>query len=203
MAAAQADILVVGTQHHLCALLYHMAVFVETGVKGRFFAAPADSFDLLQLVRQHQQVVAAREQVALEVGAETVTDDGDAAVIDEVDEVIDLIFCQKLGFVDDNTGIGLQFCFRHFAHLIEVDAGVFQADAGIDHVVAVAGVQTGFYQQRLLAALLVVEPRHQRVGRFAGAHGAELKIQLCHPCFSFICIRFYLFSNFLKAVGMG
>ena len=180
-----------------------MAIFVETGVKGRFFAAPADGFDLLQLVRQHQQMVAAREQVALEVGAETVADDGDAAVIDEVDEVIDLIFCQELGFVDDNTGIGLQFCFRHFAHLVKVDAGVFQADAGIDHMVAVTGVQTGLYQQRLLAALLVVEPRHQRVGRLAGAHGAKLKIQLCHPCFSFICIRFYLFSNFLKAVGMG
>ena len=83
VAATQTDILVVGTQHHLCALLYHMAIFVETGVKGRFFAAPADSFDLLQLVRQHQQMVAAREQVALEVGAETVADDGDAAVIDE------------------------------------------------------------------------------------------------------------------------
>ena len=107
MAAAQADILVVGAQHHLRALLHHAARLIEAGIERRLLAAPTDGLDLLQLVRQHQQVVAALEQLALEVRPQAVADDGDAAVVHQMHQIVDLVLGEELGLVDDDAGVAL------------------------------------------------------------------------------------------------
>ena len=153
-----------------------MTVLVKPGIEGRLLAAPADGLDLLQLVRHHQQVVAAGEQVALEVRPQAVADHGNIAVVHQMHQIVHLLLGEELRLVNDDAGVLLQFVLRHGAHLIKVDARVLQTDAGVDHVVAVPGVQPGLHQQRLLPPLLVVEPRHQRVGCLAGAHGSVLEI---------------------------
>ena len=196
MAAAQPDILVVGAQHHLLTLLQHVALIVKAGVEGRLFAAPADGLDLLQLVRQHQQVIAAGKQVALEVRPQTVADDGNIAVVHQMHQIVDLLLGEELGLVHDDAGVFLQLLVGHCLHLVEVDAGVLQADAGGHHVVAVPCVQLGFYQQGFLTPLLVVEAGHQRVGAFAGAHGSVFEVKLCHCVF--LLLYLLSFWGFVK-----
>ena len=112
-------------------------------------------------------MIAAGEQVALEVRPQPVADHGDVALVHQVYQVVHLLLCQKLRLVDDDAGVALQFFIRHGLHLVEIDAGVLQADAGVHHVVAVPAVQPWLDHQRLLSPFLVVEPRHQRVGGFA------------------------------------
>ena len=50
--AAETNVLVVGSQHHLSALLEDLAMLVEAGVEGGLLAAPADGLDLLDLDRK-------------------------------------------------------------------------------------------------------------------------------------------------------
>ena len=64
---------------------------------------------------------------------------------------------------------------------------MLQSDAGVDHVVAVPGVQPGLDQQRLLSPLLVVIAYHQGVGRLAGAYDAVSEIELCHLSVPPVC----------------
>ena len=87
MLAAQADVLVVRADDDLRTLLDDMALRVKARVERGLFAAPADGFDLFSLVGHDKQLVAAGDKVALEVGAQPVAEDGDAAVVDEMDEV--------------------------------------------------------------------------------------------------------------------
>ena len=61
MLAAQADVLVVGPQHHLLSLPEDLAVLVEAGVAGGLLAAPANGLDLLDDVGGGQQLLGARE----------------------------------------------------------------------------------------------------------------------------------------------
>ena len=184
MAAAKADILIIGSQHHLGSLLDHTAVLVKPGVEGGFFAAPADGFYLLQLIRQDQELVAAGEKLPLKVGLQPVADNGDIAVVHQVDQVVDLLLGEKLGLVHNDAGEFLQVGVGHLLHLVEVDAGMLQADAGADHVVPVPGVQLGLHQEGVLTTLLIIKPGHEGVGGFAGAHGSEFEVKLCHLLYS-------------------
>ena len=140
-----------------------MAVLVKPGVEGCFFAAPADGFYLLQLIRQNQELVAAGEKLPLEVGLQAVADNGDAAIVHQMDQVVNLLLGEKLGLIHNDAGIFLQLLIRHLLHLVEIDARVLQPDAGADHVVPVPGVQLGLDQKRLLPALLVIEPGHEGI----------------------------------------
>ena len=72
MLAAQADVLVVGPQHHLLPLPEHRPVFVEAGVAGGLLAAPADGLDLLDDVGAGEQLLGAGEQISPEVGPQAV-----------------------------------------------------------------------------------------------------------------------------------
>ena len=147
-----------------------MAVLVEAGVEGGLLAAPADGLDLLQLVCHHQQMIAAGEELPFEVRPQAVAHDGDVAVVHQMHQIVDIGLLQELGLVHDDAGILLQLLIRHLLHLVEVDAGVGQTDAGGYHVVAVPCIQPGLHQQGGLSPLLVVEPCHQGVGGLAGAH---------------------------------
>ena len=155
-------------------------------------------------------MVAAGEQVALEVRPQPVADHRDAAVIHQVYQMVYLLLGQELRLVDDDAGVLFQLLLRRGAHLVEIDAGVLQPDAGVDHVVAVPGIHPGLHQQRLLSPLLIIEPRHQRIGGLAGAHGPVFEVQLCHSlillrsgCFLCRSYAFYVAVNLEKAVGMG
>ena len=180
VAAAEAGIPVVGPQHHLLALLHHPALSVKPCVEGGLFAAPADGLDLLQLVRHSQQIIAALEQLAPEVCLQAVAQHGDAAVVHQVDQVNYLILGEKLGLVNNDAGVFLQFLIGPGPHFVKIHTGMGQADAGGNHVISVPGVQAGLHHQGLLAPLLVIEPRHQSVGGFAGAHGPIFEIKLRH-----------------------
>ena len=104
MLAAQADVLVVGPQHHLLALLDDVAALVKAGVAQGFLAAPADGLDLLDHVRRGQQLRRAGEQLPLEVGAQAVADDGDVPVVHQIGEVAHLVPGEELGLVHDDAG---------------------------------------------------------------------------------------------------
>ena len=184
MAAAQADVFVIGPQDHLSALLQNLAVFVEPGVEHSLFAAPADGLDLLQLVSHHQQLVAAGEQLSLEVRPQSVADHGDPQIVHHMHQIVHFLLGEELGLVHNDTGVFFQRILGQRPHFVEVDAGVFQTDTGMDHVVSVPLVHPGLHQQGLLAPLLIVEPGHQSVGRFAGAHGPVFEIKLCHLFYS-------------------
>ena len=47
-------------------------------------------------------------------------------------------------------------------------------------MVPVPLVQPGLHQQCFLAPLLIVEPGHQGICRFAGAHGSVFEVKLRH-----------------------
>ena len=107
MTAAQADVLVVGPQHHLGALLQNLTVFIEPSVEHGLFAAPADGFHLFQLVGHHQQLVAAREQLPLEVRPQTVADDGHPQVVHHMYQIIHILLGEELGLIHDDAGVFL------------------------------------------------------------------------------------------------
>ena len=180
MAAAEAGVLVVGPQHYLLPLADYPALAVEPGVEGRLLAAPADGLDLLQLIRHGQQIIAALEQLAPEVHLQAVAQHGDAAVVHQVHQVKYLILGEKLGLVNDDAGIFLQFLIGPGPHFVKIHTGMGQTDARGDHMVPVPGVQAGLHHQGLLSPLLIVEPRHQGVGSLAGAHGPIFEIKLRH-----------------------
>ncbi|CAN4012163.1 N-acetylmuramoyl-L-alanine amidase AmiA, partial [Dysosmobacter welbionis] len=152
------------------------------------------------LVGHHQQGLAAGEQVPLEVRPQAVADDGDAQVIHQTHQVHDLLPGQKLGLVHDDAGVLLQFHDRELLHLVKVDAGIGEADAGNHHVVPVPGIQPGLDQQGLLPPLLVVEPGHQGVCGLAGTHGPVFEIELCH--LSVFSLSMYLLMRHSAAFSL-
>ena len=96
----------------------------------------------------------------------------------------------------NDTGVFFQRILGQRPHFVEVDAGVFQTDTGMDHVVSVPLVHPGLHQQGLLAPLLIVEPGHQGICRFAGAHGSVFEVKLCHCVF--LLLYLLSFWGFVK-----
>ena len=96
MPAAHAHIRVVASQLHLASLGDHHAILVKAGHATGCAPAPAHGLDLLDHVGPREQPERTGEEVTLEIGAQTVGDDGDVVVVDDLRQALYLLFGAEL-----------------------------------------------------------------------------------------------------------
>ena len=179
VAAAQADIALVRAEHDLLAPAYDAAAAVQARVVRRLAAAPADGLDLLDGIRAGQQAGAAGEEIAHEVRPQTVADHRHAVFVHDARQQVHLLRREELRLVHDQAIVGVR------AHGVEVER-VKQRTLGrkpaarADGGYAVARIGRRLEQQGPLAALVIIVPDHDGVGRLARAHRAITEIQLRH-----------------------
>src|SRR5690606_602107 len=168
---ADRDIPLVAADLHLRAVLHGAALGVDPHVHRGLLAAVADRLDLLQLVGPGQQVLAALEQLAAEVGAQAVAQHRDAQAVDHLAQLPDLGAGQELGLVDQYAAEpavgGDVLLHQAFQVAVPVEGRALgtQADARGDHPAAAATVvQPRRQDQGAHAALAVVVRRLQQRG---------------------------------------
>jgi hypothetical protein len=145
----------------------------------------ADRLELGEVVGEAEQGGAAREEFALEVGAQPIAEDGEVEDVGDVAELPDLLGGEELGLVDQHAGDRSRGVGG--AHLVEQvvaggdrDGGGVQPDARLDAAGAVAGVDRRGEKQGAHAALLVVVARLEQDGALARVHRGVVKIDLGH-----------------------
>ena len=104
MLAAEGNILTVPAQQDLIAFLDDFTI-VYAGIADGLFTAPADSLDFLDRISPGHQPMTAFKKVILEIGAKAIGDDRNIQIIHDMNKKSDLIFRQKLGFINDNASI--------------------------------------------------------------------------------------------------
>jgi len=80
-----------------------VAVFVHAHGHGGLLAAVADGLDLLHLVGPGQQVLAAFEQLAAEVGTQPIAEHRNAQLVDHLAELPDLAAAEELRLVHEHA----------------------------------------------------------------------------------------------------
>ena len=101
--SANGDVSIVSTDLDLFAIADRAAFGVDPQDHGRFTAAVADGFDFRKAIGPSQQVLAALEQVALEVGPKAIGEHRDGESIGDIAELAHLGLGQELGFVDQDA----------------------------------------------------------------------------------------------------
>ncbi len=101
--SANGDVSIVSTDLDLFAVADRAAFGVDPQDHGRFTAAVADGFDFRKAIGPSQQVLAALEQVALEVGPKAIGEHRDGESIGDIAELAHLGLGQELGFVDQDA----------------------------------------------------------------------------------------------------
>ena len=206
---AEGDIAFIAAEHHLGSFLDHSTIRKPRIIR-RLPAAPTHGLDLLNGVSPGQKPMGAFKQIPLEVSAQAIADHGDTEVVHDVDEVLNLLLCQELRFIDDDAG-DIRFIGSIRRHgviggrkergqLLHEHTGLGQAGAAGDDPLAVAVVELRFHKECFLAALLIVESYHEGVGGLGRSHCAVFKIKLCHfsrPLFQFINLKISIFSGTL------
>ena len=121
--------------------------------------------------------MAALEEVALKVGAQAVADDGDAAPVHDVHELLHLRLGEKLRLIDDEAIVEAEV---DAGKVFDELAGRAQPRARADRFFAVAAVEARLEKERVLAALAVVVLHHDGVGGLGGAHRSIAEIEFGH-----------------------
>src|SRR5690606_29451054 len=103
LGATDRDVALVAADLHLRPVLHRAALLVHAHGHRRLAAAVADGLDLLDLVGPGQQVAAALEQFAAEVGAQAVAQHRHAAGIHDLGQLPDLRPAQELGLVHQHA----------------------------------------------------------------------------------------------------
>lgn len=101
--SANGDVSIVSADLDLFAIADRAAFGVDPQDHGRFAAAVADGFDFRKAIGPSQQILAALEQVALEVGPKAIGEHRDGESVGDIAELADLGFGQELGFVDQDA----------------------------------------------------------------------------------------------------
>src|SRR5690606_22736766 len=94
--AADRDVALVAADLHLRPLVDHVALAVHAHGHRGLAAAVADGLDLADLVRPGQQVLAALEQFAAEIGAQAVAQHRHVQRVDHLAQLPDLVAPQEL-----------------------------------------------------------------------------------------------------------
>ena len=163
-----------------------MTVFVDAHHHGCLASRVADGLDLLQVVGPGQQVLAAFEQLAAKIRAQTEGQNRNAASVHHVTQLPDLRLAEELRFVDQHAieratlgNIGVdksqQIIGAGKAHAVRA-----QANARGHHTFARAVVQHRRQDARAHATLVIVVGALQQRGRLAGIHRRVIEIEFGH-----------------------
>ena len=97
--AAHSGIPAVAAENYLFALVHDVPVIVEACVYRRFRTALADGFNFGNRFGDFKQTPASREEMSRKIGCQTETQYGNGKFYNDIAELIDLLWCQKLTFV--------------------------------------------------------------------------------------------------------
>ena len=107
MFAADGDVAFVAANFHLGAFAEDVALGVSAQNHRCLAAAVADGFYLDEIIGPREQVLAALEEVALKIGAQSVGKYGDAEVVSDFPQLKNLRAREELRLVDKHTVDGL------------------------------------------------------------------------------------------------
>lgn len=185
MFAAQRHIAIVAADLGLRALPDSRASGIDPQVHRRLAAAVTHSLQFHERVRNAQQHLGAREQFALEIGAQAIAQHRNVRLVRKPGELPDLSFGEELRLVDQHAG-------QRFDPggggdpRPQVGFGVkavrlgMQANAAFDRAGPAPVIQRGGPQHGRHAALAVVEIGLQQRGRFARVHAGVVEVKLGH-----------------------
>ena len=146
----------------------------------------ADGLDLLQFVGPGQQVLAAFEQLAAEIGAQAVAQHRDAQRIHHFAQLPDLRLAQELRFIDQHAvelaargDVGLDDALQVVVAR-EREALRLQADPRRHRAAAGAEIQLRGQDRHPHAALAVVVRALQQGGGLPRVHRGVVEIELGH-----------------------
>ena len=131
-------------------------------------------------------MIAIREEIALEIGAQPVAHHRNGEPVGHPRQLPHLLVGQELRLVDEHAmrRLGLVMLGDALIQVVAVaeHLGVgFQPDARRDVTeIALLAVVAGDEQQRVHAAFAVIERRLQQHRRLAGIHGRVVEIELGH-----------------------
>lgn len=161
--AAYGYVAVVASDFNLVALLDKVAVGVDACIDDGFVTAGASRFDFVDSVGNLEKTARTFEKVRLEVGTQPVAYHIGTEIIDHARELVDLLRGKELSFVDEKP-VDHRHCFlKHVVgKLVEVGVVVYpraftlDADARLDYVVSVAGIDYGFHAKVAHVAFLEI-----------------------------------------------
>ncbi len=185
MLSAHRDVAFVTADFDLFALFNGAAIGVGAEVHSGFTAAVADGFKFDEIVCPAKQCGAAREEVALEIGAQAVAEHGDFDLVGDLAELLDLLACEKLRFINQHTGNGFLFvgCAGGREQIVRVfkRPRLFgESDARGNGAGTGSLVDFRCKQQSLHTALLVIVAGLQEDGAFARVHCGIVEVEFCH-----------------------
>jgi len=203
---AHGDITVVAAQEDLIALGDDITVRTDAGIRGRLAAAVTDGLDFSDGVGQFKQPPAAGEQLCLEICPQSKAQNRQIFTIDQFTQLVDLLTGQELTLIDNDhirltvRGIALpQIALRSDCLALRR-----QSNARSQGELSVAPVGSRLDQPNAHAALFVVIFGNERCCRFARAHCAVFKVQLCHiliPSFMGFWLLYQIFSPFGRGIS--
>ena len=181
--SANSDVSIVSADLDLFAIADRAAFGVDPQDHGRFAAAVADGFDFRKAIGPSQQVLAALEQVALEVGPKAIGKHGDRESIGDIAELADLGLGQELGFVDQDAmdAGGSVFALGDSKEVIGGSKGDRiggESNPRADFSFSEPVVDFRSENQRAHAPLAVVVARLQQDRGFARIHRRVVEVQL-------------------------
>jgi hypothetical protein len=181
--SANGDVTIVSTDLDLFAIADRAAFGVDPQDHGRFAAAMADGFDFRQAIGPSQQVLAALEQVALEVGPKAISEHRDGEPVGDIAQLPDLGLGQELGFVDQDAmdAGGSVFTLGDSKEVIrgfEGDRIGGESNPRADFSFSEPVVDFRSENQRTHAPFAVVVARLQQYRGFARIHRRVVEVQL-------------------------
>ncbi|MNE10693.1 hypothetical protein D3C80_1034130 [compost metagenome] len=161
MFAADGDVAFVTANHHLFTGMHRLPALIKSQHHIRLAPAVANGFQLHQLVCPGQQILTANKQFPQEVGTQTVTQHRNIQLIDNIAQLLDLLFRQELAFIKQNAVHRLLLMFlrnhrkKHRVIIIQLCLGR-QADPRAHLTHAKTVIYFGGKHQRTHTTFLII-----------------------------------------------
>lgn len=185
MASAHRDVTIIATNFDLGSFLYGAAVRTDPEIHRGLASAMADGLKLDQIISQGQQGCTAGKKLSLEIRPQTITEHGEAKLVDNIGALLDLGPGEELGFVDEYAGerlggVGGLDVVKNILLGRQSQSLSLETDPRLDLARAGASINGWGEQQGAHTALVIVMAGLEQDRRFSSVHRRVIEIQLRH-----------------------
>ena len=166
----------------------HLAVFVDPQHHVGLLTTVTDGLDFSQVICPGQQLLTAREELALKICSEAVTQNRDPQFISYIGELLDLLALQKLGLIHKHAIDRLSFQkvtdqLEQIVQRIKQNGCRLKSDARGNGFLASSVIKCWSKYRRMHSAFAIVVARLQKHGGLAGVHRGVVEVELGHELF--------------------